>query len=506
MQSSPGALSKLPPVSASPGTRSLLELLLPGGAARRALVVGGDCPPGLAPGPGAEDDEPVDLIVLAPTSAEAATPGWLDRAAEACRLRLAEDGLAYVLAPPLRRARLHASLRGRGLRIESAVLHLPDLRRTRQLIPLERAVAAHAVSRLVPLASRRHRAAGAALRLPGARAVLRAVGPVALVARRPGGRPLFEWLYRLDGATLGRHAGVVVSTGWEERARRAVLHRFGGPGDGLAVAKAVLVPDAASSPEAGVLARLGPEARAAGAAVPYPLTAARVQGAPVLLQTGLPGEIVASLLGREPVRLVEALSLVCRWLGEWQQRTASRTRPTRAQLEREVLDPAAAVAPSIDGGERYLAGLTARCRAAEGASIPLTASHNDLTMWNVLMDRRGGIGIVDWETGQESALPLKDFFYAAVDAVAATERYADRVAAARACLDPGGRHAGTIGALQGSLVNALALPPAAVELSLHSCWLGHAANEGRKAAPGAARPFRDIVQWLARREADVAAA
>ncbi len=117
------------------------------------------------------------------------------------------------------------------------------------------------------------------------------------------------------------------------------------------------------------------------------------------------------------------------------------------------------------------------------------------------MDRRGGIGIVDWETGEESTLPLKDFFYAAGDAVAATARYSDRLAAVRDCFAAGGAHVRAIGRLQSSLVDALLVPAPVVELSFHSCWLGHAVNEGSKAGRGDPRPFRDIVQWLARREA-----
>jgi hypothetical protein len=49
-----------------------------------------------------------------------------------------------------------------------------------------------------------------------------------LVARRTGSRPLFEWLYQLDGGEGdGRVPGpVVVRTRWRGGEGSAVLHRF----------------------------------------------------------------------------------------------------------------------------------------------------------------------------------------------------------------------------------------------------------------------------------------
>ncbi len=50
----------------------------------------------------------------------------------------------------------------------------------------------------------------------------------------------------------------------------------------------------------------------------------------------------------------------------------------------------------------YLAYLRARCSASEGMTVRLTASHNDLTMWNVLVD-----GQAPWEswTGRPPRTP-----------------------------------------------------------------------------------------------------
>jgi hypothetical protein len=119
-----------------------------------------------------------------------------------------------------------------------------------------------------------------------------------------------------------------------------------------------------------------------------------------------------------------------------------------------------------------------------------------MTMWNVLLDRGGRLGIVDWEAAEEATLPLKDLFYAVTDAVAATRRYADRPGAVRECFAPDGRHAATAARLQAAGAAAAEASPELVELSFHACWLGHAANERREGDPLDPTPFRDIVQWL----------
>jgi hypothetical protein len=92
---------------------------------------------------------------------------------------------------------------------------------------------------------------------------------------------------------------------------------------------------------------------------------------------------------------------------------------------------------------------------------------------------------------------MKDFFYAIVDAAHAASGSGDRLAAARDCLALGGRREDLTRGLQRRLADSLRLEPAVGELALHSCWLGHAANEQRCAAEGDARPFLEIVRWLA---------
>src|SRR5207302_1122894 len=109
------------------------------------------------------------------------------------------------------------------------------------------------------------------------------------------------------------------------------------------------------------------------------------------------------------------------------------------------------------------------------------------TMANVLLGRRGGIGIVDWDTVRADGLPLVDFLYAAVDAHAAADRYRDPAASFDACVA-----SPEVEAHRARLAAALGLEPAVAELCFDACWLGHAANESKR--PEGTRPFLRIAR------------
>jgi hypothetical protein len=478
----------------------LLELMLPVGRADTALVLGSACPVRLRPAGGAQGTEGlVDLAVLAPTPAECERGDWLDEAIATCVDRLAADGLVYALLPRRLRSRAGARLTAAGLVTESPVLHLPDTDSSEHLIPLEPGPAAHAFASIVPVVPWKRAAIRALLSLGGRRALVSRLRGVALVARRARARPLFDWL-PVPGVAAGAQRGVVVSAAWRGDGASVVLHPFGPGASPPVIAKLALASQADPIAEESRLARVGPAAARAGAVVPRALRRAKLGDAPVLIQSRVEGRILAPLLGRRPSRLWRELTRVCGWLDAWQQLTAQQTQVTRARLEREVLAPARTLVPHLDRGAAYLAALEARCASADGLPAALTASHNDLTMWNVLVGGRGHLGIVDWEAAEETTLPLKDFFYAVVDAVAATHRYADRPNAARACFDAGGEHAERVGDAQRALSGSIDVAPELVQLSFHACWLGHAANELAKIGASGPAPFREIVQWLARRD------
>jgi Phosphotransferase enzyme family len=464
-------------------------------------VFGSACPPRLRPVAAARDAaNSVDLALLAPTQAECEQDDWLGEAVSTCAEHLAPDGLVYALLPRRLRARAGERLTAAGLVLESPILHLPDAATSEHLIPLEPAPAGHAFASIVPVVPWKRAAIRALLSFGGRRVLSSRLKGVALIARREGARPLVDWL-PVPGVPAGARRSVIVSAAWRGNGASVVLHPFGPGARPPVVAKLALGSKAAPAAEESRLARLGPAAARAGAVVPLPLARASLDSAPVLVETRVEGRILAPLLGRRPARLSRTLTRLCDWLDAWGRLTATRTPITQRQVEREVLAPARALAPHLDGGAAYVAALEARCASATGQAVQLVASHNDLTMWNVLVDGGGRLGIVDWEVAEEGTLPLKDFFYAVVDAVAATRRYADRPAAARACFGPGGEHADRVRDAQASLASSVDVAPEIVELSFHACWLGHAANELGKVGASDPAPFREIVQWLAQREA-----
>ena len=129
--------------------------------------------------------------------------------------------------------------------------------------------------------------------------------------------------------------------------------------------------------------------------------------------------------------------------------------------------------------------------------MPLVATHNDLTMVNVFVERSGSLGVVDWESAREQGLPLVDFYYAAADAAAAANRYADRLAAFREQFGDEAGSMSTARELERRLVGALGLRPEVVQLAFHVCWIQHAAAEQRATLEPAHRPFLEILRSVA---------
>lgn len=476
------------------GQPTLLELLLPAGQAERAAVLGSACPPRLLPASRPDDGSGgLDLVIIAPTAAEERRRGWLRAAVGVCSARLTADGLVYVLVRPSARPLARRLLRAGGIPVQAAVLHVAGVAESQQLAPL---AANEAFGTIVPLAPCKRVILRTLLGLGGGATLAATHDAVGLLSRRPRGRPLFDWLRIAEGAPAP-YRGVVVSASWRPDGPMVVLHPLAASPAAAIVAKAALYDTATAASEDAMLRRLAPSARRAGVAVPRPVGSAQAGSATFLLESRVEGQIVAQMLARRPAELEGILGALVRWLGEWQRLTATVTPLGREILEREVLAPVAQLAAQIGDGERYIAALTRRCAAIEGTEVSLTAAHNDLTMWNVLRDRRGGLAVVDWEVAEEHALPLKDFFYAAVDAVSATDRYADRPGAYDACLRPAGSAGALTARLQASIAATLPVAPEVVELSRHACWLGHAVNESRATGSAGARPFLEIVRRLA---------
>jgi hypothetical protein len=393
---------------------------------------------------------------------------------------LAEDGIAWVAVPPGRRGRMRAELRRRGLLVGSSWLPVPRSA-PRVLLPVVPASGA----------TRRRLAVG----LPGGRLVRLALGctdrlleelapGIGLLAQRPGARPALAWL-----SESGAQGPVVVSSSWHEPAAGLVCS-----GERTVVKSSRSGAERDPRREAAALRELGPAARRAGARVPRVLYDGPAGRRTALVEDTLAGVRAAMILRRQPSRLDALVTQVGDWLARWHVETRV-TRPFGAEdLERFILSPARALAPRLPHGAAYLERLDRLGRSLYGSHVPFATAHNDLTTWNLLVDR-DALAVVDWEAAEREALPLVDLDYLLIDAVAAARRTRQDLVFRRCAA--GGRDGRLVNRLHGELRSRLGLDHEVAELARHACWLGHARNEDQRAAPGTPRPFLAIVALLA---------
>jgi hypothetical protein len=480
----------------------LLELFHPDGFAHRALVRGGNCPEVLRPLLYSEASEVADLVVFAPTAAECGAVGWLEDALRELKQRLAPDGIVYVVAPPLSRLTLARLFNHCDLAIDHAILHLPDPASSRYLIPLAFAPARYAVSNILSLTFYKRLLAVAGLCLIRSSKLFRWLFPsTCLVVHRPGDRPIFEWLFRLNSE---RDGNVLLTTSSRGNEGAVALHCFSsGAQKPSAIAKITMKPTEAVMGEVAAQGRLGPAAHAAGAQVARVLSLTNVGDRSVLLQTALRGQLLGALLASQPNRLAGVLERLVCWLESWNRSTRTTVAVDAEFFEREILAPARLITAEIDQGKEYQQWLEIACRAQGGTEIPLVTAHNDLTMWNLLLDADEGLGVVDWESACEHVFPFVDFFYATADAVMIARGSKDRSKIFPECFLPGGGHERMIAGLLRRLRPAIGAGDELVELCFHACWLHHAVNERRATRPAEPQPFREIVQWLALNQPEV---
>ena len=472
---------------------SPLELLHPAGRVERVLVLGDSCPAALIPPAALEVTAGADLVLIAASPDQLREDGWLEQAAGAAARSLAADGFAYALVPRRARAEARRRLRMAGLVLEDPFAQFPSGDLPRYLVPLKAEPWRHALSEQIGSRRRARLALRAARALPGGESLLvRALPSIGVVARPSGAKPMAAWVAALgDGARPAAHA--VLATSWRGPAGPIVMRCFA-PAEPQPWGVAKVGPSSAA--EAGALELVGDRAREAGANVPRLLASGRLGDRPVLVETVVGGSPAARELMRSPGRFAEVAGAIAEWLERWNGQ--ARGSPASARrLETDLVD----LARELALPDAYRSWLAERCRALAGTELPLVARHNDLTMWNVLVDGRGTIGVLDWAEAEPAGLPLTDFFYAIADAAAACDAYRDRLESVRSCFAPGGRRADLVKPLWESLRTSLGLSAEAADLCFHACWLHHARNEQRSGEDG---PFREIARWLARRSGELA--
>jgi hypothetical protein len=476
---------------------SPLELLLPNGVAQTTRVIGSNCPARLLP-KSTGSQTSVELLILAPTSRECRISGWLSQAVQSiCRQPL-KDSVVYVLAPPIWRAQIRRLLRRQGWTVGTPIAHIPDWRTSRYLVPLRAGPAQYAFNNLMPAPAWKKALLLPALRLPGLRKLIGDLLPFAgFAAVSPPGRLSFDWLGRDAGPECGPREMIVSTSSQRDRAS-FVVHCFFAGARPTVVAKVTggeRAPAGAQG-EFAALVRFGEAARRTGAQTPQALALHQLGHRWVLYQSALAGRSGAALLTAYPGRLLPVMRQVAEWLARWNGATRMVQRLTQEQLEQDLLGPARELAPLLPQGQSYLTWLTARCAAID-APIPLVTAHNDLTMWNLLFDSEGHLGVVDWAEARTGCLPLVDFFYAMTDAVLIARRCASRLEAFQACFVPTKPYDDAVRPLLAALIAAVDMPRDFVDVCLHACFLGHTANELHRNEPGEPKPFLEIARWLA---------
>jgi hypothetical protein len=467
---------------------SPLELLLPKGVVRRIHVLGTGAAAGLASTEAAVVDTDADLVLLLPRARELARRSWLPQAISAAAEIATSDGAVYAVLPRRSRARATRLLRHAGFSAQTAVAHLPA-RKPRYLVPLDRGPWNYAFEYLIASSARLRLALRLIGTLPmGARLLQLTLPGLGIVARRSDAIPLAGWV-RAAASAKTTPGSAVVGRSWRGPDGAVIVHCLGArQTKPWAVAKAT----PGLSAEGDALDRFGRDAEVAGARVPHTLAQLQRAGSSITIQTFVDGTSAARVLARVPARFPAVAQSVVDWLAVWNARTAIEAELDAAYLERHVRDPFDIVKPALQEAQPYDDFLRDLCDRVEGTVARLVAAHNDLTMWNVMVDRHNHIGVVDWETADSGALPLSDFFYAMVDAFSATTRYASRRAASAACFTPDGAATRLVSPLQRQFLSRVSANAEIVQLSYHACWLRHARNS--MLANRSTGEFVDVVQ------------
>jgi hypothetical protein len=478
---------------------SPLELLHPKGVVERLTIIGSNCPRRLLPQSQIINGEAVDLIIFAPSVDECRMEGWLEKSIQSIFRFLTKDGILYVLASPSWRTKIKRLLQRQGLIIEPDIAHFPSWEASRFLVPLKLILINYAFNQLMPTRLWKKKIILFLLQTPG---IIRLVGNfhawIGFAARRIEGPRLFDWLYQENGTGFSNW-DTIIHTSWrKERGSIAVL-RFSNHAIPDQVLKLAWSKEAALSKanEAQLIPRFGPRARTAGARVPEILSIYQLRDRKIYSQTVIPGRLAAVLLIEKPGKIYEIIRRIVTWLEAWHRMTKSSQGLNRDWFEHELLIPVASLAPLLVGENSYLDWLSDRCDQIDIA-VPLFSAHNDLSMWNILFDKKGELGVVDWNSAREKCFPFIDLLYAMTDAAMIASGQKERVKAFQECFTPGGRYSTFVKRTLIDLQTRLEIPKVLLELSFHLCFIGHACNEQNWGEPGEPIQFLEIVRYLSR--------
>jgi hypothetical protein len=476
---------------------SPLELIHPDGMIRSLMVIGSNCPARLLPANVKTKGEAADLIILAPNLAECRKNGWLENSIQLGNRFLAEDGVLYVLAPPFWRPKIKRLLRSYGLILDSDITHFPNWNASRFIVPLKPALLQYAFHQLMPTRLWKKKFILSLLQTPGGLRLVGNLHPwVAFAARRTQGRCLFNWLYQEDGVHP-QDGNAIMHASWRRERGSIAIFRFSSNTIPDRVGKLAWSKESTfpKNNEVQLIPSFGPMARAAGAHIADILSVQPFRDRKIYYQSVIPGQLAAALLLERPGHIYELMRRVAGWLESWHQMTKISQRLNRQWFERELLSPAISLAAFLEGDISYLDWLSERCEAFD-MPIPLFPAHNDLSMWNVLLDKQGQIGVVDWNSAREKCFPYIDLLYAMTDAAMIATGHKQRIKAFKECFTRNGKYSSFTKQILCDLQAHLDIPRVVLDISFHICFIGHAFNEQKWSEPDEPLQFLEIVRYL----------
>lgn len=135
----------------------------------------------------------------------------------------------------------------------------------------------------------------------------------------------------------------------------------------------------------------------------------QVSGFPLLIETALIGPpLDRAAVRRDPLRSIE---LGLHWLLRMAKPRGLLDEAAWAGLIAEPLAAFAASFPLTAGEEALLAGTQTWAERLRGSDLPLVLEHGDLSHPNLIMERSGRLGVVDWELARLDGLPGHDLFF-----------------------------------------------------------------------------------------------